>query len=194
MVEMYDQKFMHQVKASQFARRGYGWCEKNSPSAFLHGTFAQTKNEREEIKMIRDGSVVRFEYTLSADNGEIIQSTKGKDPVTYTHGQHEVLPGLEEGLSGMEVNEEKSIRLQPEEAYGPVDAKAFKEVLKSEIPAGALKVGTPLSVQGSEGEEDVIIRVREVKKETVILDFNHPLAGKTLNFNVRVLAIQSGES
>jgi FKBP-type peptidyl-prolyl cis-trans isomerase SlyD len=160
----------------------------------LHRTVAQTKNEREEIKMIRDGSVVRFEYTLSGDNGEVIESNKGKDPVTYTHGQHEVIPGLEKGLSGMKVNEEKSIRVQPEEAYAPVNAKAFKEVPKTEIPAAALEVGTPLSVQGSEGEEDVIIRVREVKKETVILDFNHPLAGKTLNFNVRVLAIQPGES
>jgi FKBP-type peptidyl-prolyl cis-trans isomerase SlyD len=143
--------------------------------------------------MIRDGSVVRFEYTLSGDNGELIESNKGKDPVTYTHGQHEVIPGLENGLSGMEVNEEKSIRVQPEEAYGPVDAKAFKEVPKTEIPAAALEVGTPLSARGPEGE-DLIIRVREVKQKTVILDFNHPLAGKTLNFDVKVLAIQPGES
>jgi FKBP-type peptidyl-prolyl cis-trans isomerase 2 len=100
--------------------------------------------------MIRDGSVVRFEYTLSGDNGEVIESNKGKDPVTYTHGQHEVIPGLEKGLSGMKVNEEKSIRVQPEEAYAPVNAKAFKEVPKTEIPAAALEVGTPLSVQGSE--------------------------------------------
>jgi FKBP-type peptidyl-prolyl cis-trans isomerase SlyD len=171
---MYDQKFMHQVKAS--LRTG-----------------VQTKNEREEIKMIRDGSVVRFEYTLSGDNGELIESNKGKDPVTYTHGEHEVIPGLEKGLSGMEVNEEKSIRVQPEEAYGPVDAKAFKEVPKTEIPAAALEVGTPLSARGPEGE-DLIIRVREVKQKTVILDFNHPLAGKTLNFDVKVLAIQPGES
>jgi FKBP-type peptidyl-prolyl cis-trans isomerase SlyD len=159
----------------------------------LHRTVAQTKNEREEIKMIRDGSVVRFEYTLSGDNGEVIESNKGKDPVTYTHGQHEVIPGLEKGLSGMKVNEEKSIRVQPEEAYGPVDAKAFKEVPKTKIPAAALEVGTPLSARGSEGE-DLIIRVREVKQKTVILDFNHPLAGKTLNFDVKVLAIQPGES
>jgi FKBP-type peptidyl-prolyl cis-trans isomerase SlyD len=150
------------------------------------------KNEREEIKMIRDGSVVRFEYTLSGENGEVIESNKGKDPVTYTHGQHEVIPGLEKALSGMEVNEEKNIRVQPEEAYGPVDAKAFKEVAKTEIPAEALKVGTALSARGPEG--DVIIHVSEVKQKTVILDFNHPLAGKSLNFDVKVLAIQPGES
>jgi FKBP-type peptidyl-prolyl cis-trans isomerase SlyD len=66
--------------------------------------------------MIRNGSVVRFEYTLSGENGEVIESNKGKVPVTYTHGQREVIPGLEKELSGMKVNEEKNICLQPEEA------------------------------------------------------------------------------
>ena len=143
--------------------------------------------------MIRNGSVVRFEYTLSGENGEVIESNKGKDPVTYTHGQHEVIPGLENELSGMKVNEEKNICLQPEEAYGAVDPKGFKEVPKTEIPAAALKVGTPLSARSSEGE-DVIIRVHEVKQKTVILDFNHPLAGKTLNFDVKVIDIEPKEA
>ncbi len=143
--------------------------------------------------MIRNGSVVRFEYTLSGENGEVIQSNKGKDPVTYTHGQHEVIPGLEKELSGMKVNEEKNICLQPEEAYGAVDPKGFKEVPKTEIPAAAIEVGTPLSARSSEGE-DVIIRVHEVKQKTVILDFNHPLAGKTLNFDVKVIDIEPKEA
>jgi FKBP-type peptidyl-prolyl cis-trans isomerase SlyD len=143
--------------------------------------------------MIRNGSVVRFEYTLSGENGEVIQSNKGKDPVTYTQGQHEVIPGLEKELSGMKVNEEKNICLQPEEAYGRVDPKGLKEVPKTEIPAAALKVGTPLSARSSEGE-DVIIHVHEVKQKTVILDFNHPLAGKTLNFDVKVMDIEPKEA
>lgn len=143
--------------------------------------------------MIRNGSVVRFEYTLSGENGEVIESNKGKDPVTYTHGQHEVIPGLENELSGMKVNEEKNICLQPEEAYGAVDPKGFKEVPKTEIPAAAIEVGTPLSARSSEGE-DVIIRVHEVKQKTVILDFNHPLAGKTLNFDVKVTNIEPKEA
>jgi FKBP-type peptidyl-prolyl cis-trans isomerase 2 len=139
--------------------------------------------------MIEDGSLVRFEYTLSDDNGNVLQSNKGKDPVAYTHGQSEVIPGLEKGLSGMEVNDEKSFCVQPEEGYGPVDPQAFKEVPKSEIPAGALTVGAALSVRGREGENHVI-HVRELKRDTVILDFNHPLAGKTLNFAVKVLEIE----
>jgi FKBP-type peptidyl-prolyl cis-trans isomerase SlyD len=143
--------------------------------------------------MIKKGSVVSFEYTLADDNGKIIESNMGKGPVTYTHGQRELIPGLEKGLSGMEINEEKSIRLEPDDAYGPVDPKGFKEVPKTDVPEGGLKVGAALRGRGPEGE-DVAIRVREVKAETVVLDFNHPLAGKTLDFNVKVVGIQPVKS
>jgi FKBP-type peptidyl-prolyl cis-trans isomerase SlyD len=141
--------------------------------------------------MIKKGSVVSFEYTLLDDNGKTIESNKGKSPVTYTQGQHQIIPGLEKGLSEMEVNEEKSIRLQPEEAYGQVDPKGFKEVPKADVPPEGLKVGVTLTARDPKGE-DHVIRVREVKAETVVLDFNHPLAGKTLDFNVKVLGIQPG--
>ncbi|HEU4345820.1 MAG TPA: peptidylprolyl isomerase [Candidatus Binatia bacterium] len=143
--------------------------------------------------MIKKGSVVSFEYTVSDENGEVLESNKGKDPVTYTHGQHEIIPGLEKALSGMEVNEEKSIRVQPEEAYGPVDPESFQEVPKADIPAAALKVGTALGARGPKGEE-IVIHVRDIKEETVILDFNHPLAGKTLNFDVKVIEVAPTES
>ena len=102
--------------------------------------------------MIKNGSLVRFEYTLCDDSGDVIQSNRGKDPVSYTHGQHEIIPGLEKGLNGMDVNEEKTFRVQPEEAYGPVDPNAFKEVPKVDVPAAALQVGTPLGTRGPNGE------------------------------------------
>lgn len=143
--------------------------------------------------MIRNGSVVSFEYTLSDENGEVLQSNKGKEPVTYTHGQHEIIPGLEKGLAAMEVNEEKSIRVKPEEAYGQVDPQGFKEVPKSDIPTTELDVGTPLNARGPQGEE-LLIHVSEVKDETVVLDFNHPLAGKTLHFDVKVVDIEPKEA
>jgi FKBP-type peptidyl-prolyl cis-trans isomerase SlyD len=136
---------------------------------------------------------VSFEYTLSDENGEVLQSNKGKEPVTYTHGRHEIIPGLEKGLSAMQVNEEKSIRVKPDEAYGPVDPKGFKEIPKSDIPATELEVGTPLNARGPQGEE-LLIHVREVKPDTVVLDFNHPLAGKTLNFDVKIVDIESKEA
>jgi FKBP-type peptidyl-prolyl cis-trans isomerase SlyD len=138
--------------------------------------------------MITNGSVVRFEYTVSDENGEVLQSNKGKEPVTYTHGRHEIIPGLEKALSEMEVNQEKSIHVSPEEAYGEMDPKGLKEVPKSDLPLSDPKAGTPLSARGPQGEE-VLIHIREVKPETVVLDFNHPLAGKRLNFDIKVLGV-----
>jgi FKBP-type peptidyl-prolyl cis-trans isomerase SlyD len=143
--------------------------------------------------MVRNGSVVSFEYTLSDENGEVLQSNKGKEPVTYTHGKREIITGLEKGLTEMEVNEEKTIRVTPEEAYGPVDPKGFKEVPKSDIPTTQLDVGTPLTARGPQGEE-LLIHVSEVKDDTVVLDFNHPLAGKTLTFDIKVVDIEPKEA
>ena len=143
--------------------------------------------------MITKGSVVRFEYTVSDDeNGEVLQSNKGKEPVTYTHGRQEIIPGLEKGLSEMSVNEEKSIRVKPEEGYGQVDPKGFKEIPRSDLPVSDPQVGTPLNARGPQGEE-LLIHIREVKRNTVVLDFNHPLAGKTLNFDVKVVGIEAKE-
>jgi FKBP-type peptidyl-prolyl cis-trans isomerase SlyD len=142
--------------------------------------------------MITNGSVVSFEYTVSDENGEVLQSNKGKEPVTYTHGHHEIISGLEKGLSEMDVNEEKTIRVRPEEAYGEVDPNGFKEVPKSDLPVNDPQVGTPLNARGPKGEE-VLIHISEVKSDTVVLDFNHPLAGKTLNFDVKVVGIEPNE-
>jgi FKBP-type peptidyl-prolyl cis-trans isomerase SlyD len=143
--------------------------------------------------MITKGSVVRFEYTVSDENGAVLQSNKGQEPVTYTHGQHEIIAGLENGLADMAVNEEKTICVQPEDGYGNIDPKGFKEVPKRDLPVSEPEVGTPLSARGPRGE-DLLIHIREVKHDTVVLDFNHPLAGKTLNFAVKVLAIEGDEN
>jgi len=142
--------------------------------------------------MVTNGSVVHFEYTLWDENGEVLQSNKGKEPVTYTHGQHEIIPGLEKGLAQMEINEEKSIHLRPQQAYGKVDPKGFKEVPRSDIPVSDPQVGMPLSARGPQGQE-VLIQISEVRQDTVVLDFNHPLAGKTLHFDVKVLGIEPNE-
>lgn len=142
--------------------------------------------------MIKNGSVVSFEYTLSDDSGNVIESNKGEAPITFTQGEHQIIPGLEKSFLGMETNEEKKIRVQAEEAYGPVDPEGFKEVAKNELPEEALAVGTVLQARDPSGE-DFSVRVHEIKPATVVLDLNHPLAGKTLNFDVKILNIQPGE-
>jgi FKBP-type peptidyl-prolyl cis-trans isomerase SlyD len=143
--------------------------------------------------MIKNGSVVSFEYTLSDDEGKVLESNKGEAPVTYTQGQRQIIPGLEKGLSDMQLNEEKTIRVQPEEAYGPVNSEGFREVPKGDVPEQGLKVGNMLHARGPKGE-DFSVRVHEIKDESVILDLNHPLAGKTLSFDVKIVNIQPGEA
>jgi FKBP-type peptidyl-prolyl cis-trans isomerase SlyD len=143
----------------------------------------------EENLIIQNDSLVTIEYTLLDEQGDKIESNKGKDPLKYTHGQGEILPGLENGLEGLQVGEQKTIRLKPKDAFGPIIAEAFKEVPRKDIPAELIKLGGTLEAQGSQGER-IPARVHKINDQTVVLDFNHPLAGKTVNFEVKVLTIE----
>ncbi len=137
---------------------------------------------------IQEGSHVSIEYTLLLEDGSVVESNVGEAPFEYTHGNSEIIPGLEQGLEGMEVGERRSIRVPPELAYGPVHPEAFYEVDKDLVPQSAWAVGTELVARDSNGRERPV-RVHEVREDTIVIDANHPLAGKTLVFNVRVLAI-----
>jgi FKBP-type peptidyl-prolyl cis-trans isomerase SlyD len=151
--------------------------------------FAQKTKEENVVK---NGSVVSLEYTLSDEKGKMIESNKGKEPLKYTQGQNQIVPGLEKEMTGMKVGGEKNVRVKPEEGYGVVNPKAFQEVPKEKIPADALKVGTTLTARSAQGQT-VQVRVHEIKEKTVVLDLNHPLAGRTLVFDVKVLDIQPSQ-
>jgi len=141
---------------------------------------------------VAPGYQVSLEYTLSDEKGAQMQTNKGEAPLVYTPGKNEILPGLEKALDGMHVGEEKDVKLPPEEAYGPVDKEAFQEVPKSSIPAEGLKVGTPLRAHSPDGRS-MMARVSEIKDKTVVVDLNHPLAGKTLAFHVKILDVKKVE-
>lgn len=111
----------------------------------------------------------------------------------YTHGSHELIPGLEKELEGMMVGDRKQITVQPAVGYGVVDPKALQEVQKKLIPADALRVDAQLRAQGPDGRE-LFPRAVEVKNDSVVLDFNHPLAGEMLHFDVKVSEIKQGEA
>jgi FKBP-type peptidyl-prolyl cis-trans isomerase SlyD len=145
----------------------------------------KTKQE----KIVKDGSVVSLQYSLSEEDGKLIETNKGKDPLKYTQGNRQIIPGLEKELAGMKVGGEKRVKVKPEDAYGVVNAKAFQEVPKEQIPANGLKLGATLSAKGPQGQE-IPVRVHEIKEKTVVLDLNHPMAGKTLLFDVKILDIQ----
>ncbi len=95
-------------------------------------------------------------------------------------------------MAGMSVGGEKKVTVKPEEGYGPVDPRAFQEVPKDKLPPDALKVGAMLTATGPQGQA-IPVRVHEIKESTVIMDFNHPLAGKTLLFDIKITEIKTAE-
>jgi FKBP-type peptidyl-prolyl cis-trans isomerase SlyD len=137
---------------------------------------------------IEDGSVVRIEFTLRDRAGQVLQSTKGGAPITYTHGRQQLIPGLERALLGLRAGDEKRLVVEPEEGYGAADPAARAEVPRTSIPPEAQKVGAQLLARNQSGEERPVVII-EIRGSTVVLDLNHPLAGKTLHFDVKVLGV-----
>jgi len=157
-------------------------------ASFLLTSAAGAQTDTKKIT-VQNGHQVSLEYTLTGEDGKEIESNKGKTPFSYAHGQTQIIRGLEKGLEGMRVGEQKTITINPEDAYGPVNPNAIKEIPHDDIPPQNLKVGAGIVVRNSQGKK-FRVRVREVKEKTVVLDFNHPLAGKTLTFDVTILAIE----
>ena len=138
---------------------------------------------------IENGSTVQLEYTLSDDAGKLLDSNKGQQPLTYTQGGHQLIAALEKQLVGMQTGQQKKVVLKPEDAFGAVDPAAQTEVPKDALPPDALVVGAQLMARNAAGEGRPVV-VKEIKDKTVVVDLNHPLAGKTLVFDVKVLGIE----
>ena len=139
---------------------------------------------------VQEGSLVSIEYTLTDESGAVLDSNVGKEPLTFIHGAGQIVKGLERELAGLKVGDQKKVQVKPEDGYGLTDQKALQEIPREMIPAEAQKPGTMLMSKAQDGRA-IPIRVHEVKEKTVVVDFNHPLAGKTLNFDVKIKDIQS---
>lgn len=141
------------------------------------------------VPVVENDSLVEIAYTLKDAFGEVLESTEAGPSFTYVHGQQQLLAGLEHALVGMSVGDEKDVTLPPDQAYGAVDPTAFMEVGKYRLPPEALVAGTTLTARRSSGET-MFVSVEEVRDDdTVVINLNHPLAGKTLCFHLRVLSI-----
>jgi FKBP-type peptidyl-prolyl cis-trans isomerase SlyD len=134
---------------------------------------------------VQQGVLVSIEYTLTDEAGKVIESNVGKEPLTYIQGAGQIVRGLEKELAGMKLGEQKKIQVKPEEGYGLRDPNAVQEIGKDKIPAEAQQVGATLMTQAADGRS-LPMRIQEIREKTVVVDFNHPLAGKTLNFDVKV--------
>ena len=139
--------------------------------------------------VVKKGSKVTMDYTLTVD-GKVIDSSKEHGPFTYTQGNGEIIPGLEKGIAGMQVGEEKEIVVSPADAYGEINPQNFREVKRSTLPPNIKpKAGMMLQARTANGKV-IPVKIAKVNKDTVVLDFNHPLAGKTLKFDVKILSIK----
>jgi len=137
--------------------------------------------------MIKDGSNVKLHYTLTVED-QLLEDSKKSEALNYVHGQGQIIPGLEEELAGLQAGDTKSAVVPPEKGYGMHDPRGLQEVSRESFKdADALKVGDVVS--GQSGEQTVHAAVAEVKPEAVVLDLNHPLAGKTLHFSVEIIEV-----
>ncbi len=149
----------------------------------------ESDNSIEENVVVENGKTVKVDYSLTVD-GELIDSSNGGEPITFEIGANQMIPGFEKALIGMKVGEKKSFELAPEDGYGMEDPKLFQEVPKDKLPPELEPaVGLVLYVKGQDGRPNPI-KIAEVKDDTVILNFNNPLAGKTLNFDVEVTSVE----
>ena len=151
--------------------------------------FAATAEKPKDDRVVRDGMLVSLDYTVKTTDGKLVETSKGSRPLQYIHGKKMMIPGLEKELAGMKVGAEKHVTVKPEEGYGKLNPNAVQEVPKEKVPANALKIGAMLVGTDKNGAP-MPMTVREIKEKTVVMDLNHPLAGKTLVFDVKVVDIQ----
>ena len=145
--------------------------------------------EKGSVVAIQKGNEVTLHYTLVVD-GQTIYNSAGEEPLQYTHGEGKIIPGLARQLEGMKAGEEKTIEIAPEEAYGKVDPRAFQEVPKSKLPSHPKpQVDMSIEVKNPDGGT-ISVRIADVKEDTVIIDFNHPLAGKVLTYHVKIDSVK----
>ena len=141
--------------------------------------------------VVADDMVVQLDYTLTLANGEIYDSSDETGPLEYIQGQGPIISGLEEALYGMAVGDEKDVVVTPDVGYGEYDPEAVQTLPRDVFPAEMeLEPGMPIDLYDEDADEEIEAFIAEVDDEGVVVDFNHPLAGETLNFHVKVVGVR----
>ena len=134
---------------------------------------------------IADDCLVTLEYTLKDDNQEILDSSEQMGPLDYVHGYRQLIPGLEKALQGREEGESFSLTIAPQQAYGEIDPRAVFEVSRAQFPPDTqLEVGMEFETSGHH------VVITGIDGDIITLDANHPLAGKTLHFDIKIAGVR----
>jgi FKBP-type peptidyl-prolyl cis-trans isomerase SlyD len=139
---------------------------------------------------IQKNSIVSINYTLTDETGSLLESSEGQEPLTYLHGQGNIIPGLEASLEGKSAGEKVNVSVPPEQGYGVWDEAKVIDVPRTQFSGvDDIEAGMQFSVQSGVGEQ--VVTVTKVDANTVTVDANHPLAGKTLTFDVTVVGVRA---
>jgi len=130
--------------------------------------------------------MISFEFSLCYQNGELIDSNVDKEPMSFRTGVDEMLPTLEKVLIDLDVLEEKRVFLSADEAYGPVRNDLIRKFPLKSIPESARQIGRKVMAMAPDGSEEMV-DVIDIRGDQIALNFNHPLAGKDLRFDVKII-------
>jgi peptidylprolyl isomerase len=137
----------------------------------------------------KSGDTVRVHYTGTLEDGSVFDSSQNRDPLQFTIGEGQVIPGFEEAVTGMEPGQSKSATIPPEQAYGPRREEMTAVVPRDTLPETLeVSVGTRLALQQGEGQR-LPVTIVEVTDETITIDGNHQLAGKALTFELELVDV-----
>ncbi len=146
------------------------------------------------MQQAKQGDSVQIHYTGTLLNGEQFDSSTGREPLSFTLGSGMVIKGFDDGVTGMAVGEKKTVHIAPAEAYGEANAEMIFDFPKTNLPADiVIEAGMQLMMNNGEGQQLPVI-VQEIKEESIVIDANHQLAGKTLIFDLELVAIDAPKS
>lgn len=138
---------------------------------------------------ISQNKVASIEYTLTDDSGEVLDTSVGGEPLAYIHGMGNIIPGLEEALEGKEAGDSLKVSVAPEDGYGEQNDALVQQVPREMFQGvDEIEIGMQFHAQTAQGL--TVITVTEVAQELITVDGNHPLAGKTLHFDVKVVDVR----
>ena len=139
--------------------------------------------------MISRGSKLLLEYAVFSENGKVIDTNIGDEPFVFHLGDHQILPELEKAIESSNIGDTLDITLSPKNAYGEIDQRAFQEISLNMVPPELRHPGALINVIDSLGNQ-YNSTIKSINNDIAIVDLNHPLAGKTLNFALKVSQAQ----
>lgn len=138
---------------------------------------------------IADNTVVTIDYKLTDPSGQVLDSSEDSEPLTYLHGSGVIVPGLEKALAGKQPGDAVSVTVGPEEAYGARDEDLVQSMPRNKFPEGDVEIG--MQFRAEEDDDAITFTVVGLDDTTVTIDANHPLAGLTLAFDVKVVEVRA---